>query len=137
MHYRNSSLCPHSELQGRSTQLRSLLQMGTGLSELLGRIASGEHGQGFMGKVGSHPPATTLQTLLPVVLQMLTPPKTSQSLLEQISGVGESRFYERPDKSWPRRGGQHRARSTCTDITASLFQVLEGMPKTIKTKYSS
>lgn len=90
-----------------------------------------------MRKVGSHPPATTLQTLLPVVLQMLTPPKTSQSLLEQVSGVGESRFYEHPDKSWPRRGGQHRARSTCTDITASLFQVLEGMPKNIKTKYSS
>lgn len=67
---------------------------------------------------------------------MLTAPQTSQNLLEQVPGAAESRFYEHPDEPGPRRGGQHRARSTCTDITVSLFQVLQEMPKNIETKPS-
>lgn len=129
MHSQNSSLCPPSGLRGSRTQLSSLLGRGTGLSELPGRTAAGDTARASCGGWEA-----ALQTLLPVVLQMLTPPQTSQSLLEQVSGVGESRFYEHPAKSWPRRGGQHRARSTCTDITASLFQVLEGMPKKQRNK---
>lgn len=75
---------------------------------------------------GGKPPSRHCSLLSCKCSHLPKPAKASWNKFRDLEKAG---FYEHPAKSWPRRGGQHRARSTCIDITASLFQVLEGMPK--------
>jgi len=135
-----SSLPPlwaaHCRAGGKQHAAELLSANRAGAEQAAGQGCSRRALRGLCTEGGKLSAAPTLQPLHPVILQMLTAPQTSQNLLEQVPGAAESRFYEHPDEPGPRRGGQHRARSTCTDITASLFQVLQGMPKNIETKPS-